>query len=334
LYSYDAFGNAIGFDPATSKTEYLYSGEQFDPKIGQQYLRQRYYDPSTGRFNRLDPFFGNLNDPQSLHKYLYTHANPLNLFDPTGMFGVGGLGVGMAIAGNISSMKNSADMSTLDSVRLIISGIQAGLNPTQIFATILINEISGVLTGFGIGKIISGTKAVLSGGITIKMPTFKIGVKVNAIQKNGSQTRLKSDIDLAGRTIRPANYQHGSVSSRFSDPIQAKRAQEWDDFVHNNQVLIDDIRIDQYQVNAQGVMVGRNRPDIQMTLGPGNYTLPNGVEIHVPVGQTRRVNIEFDNKPFTRVDNHFTRTNNNDPDCIQVFEFNDNNQMLGSIVYF
>jgi RHS repeat-associated protein len=62
----------------------LYSGEQFDSKIGQQYLRQRYYDPATGRFNRLDPFFGNLTDPQSLHKYLYTHADPINGIDSNG----------------------------------------------------------------------------------------------------------------------------------------------------------------------------------------------------------------------------------------------------------
>jgi RHS repeat-associated protein len=84
LYSFDAYGNAIGFDPSVALTEFLYSGEQFDSKIGQQYLRQRYYNPVTGRFNRLDPFFGNLNDPQSLHKYLYTHTDPINGIDPTG----------------------------------------------------------------------------------------------------------------------------------------------------------------------------------------------------------------------------------------------------------
>ncbi|MDR2441818.1 MAG: hypothetical protein LBE12_20875 [Planctomycetaceae bacterium] len=71
---FDAYGNAIGFDPSVALTEFLYSGEQFDSKIGQQYLRARYYDPATGKFNHLDPFFGNLNDPQSLHKYLYTDA--------------------------------------------------------------------------------------------------------------------------------------------------------------------------------------------------------------------------------------------------------------------
>jgi RHS repeat-associated protein len=84
IYSFDAYGNSLGFDTANALTEFLYSGEQFDSKIGQQYLRARYYDPTTGRFNMLDPFFGNQFDPQSFHKYLYTHADPMNNIDPSG----------------------------------------------------------------------------------------------------------------------------------------------------------------------------------------------------------------------------------------------------------
>jgi len=53
---------------------------------GQQYLRARFYDPASGTFNRLDPYAGNLADPQSLHKYLYSHANPVAFSDPSGYF--------------------------------------------------------------------------------------------------------------------------------------------------------------------------------------------------------------------------------------------------------
>jgi RHS repeat-associated protein len=335
LYAFDAYGNAIGFDPSVALTEFLYSGEQFDSKIGQQYLRQRYYDPATGRFNRLDPFFGNLTDPQSLHKYLYCQANPLNLFDPTGMFGVGGFGVGMAIAGNISSMKNSADMSTLDSVRLTISGIQAGLNPTQIFATIILNEITGVITGFVGGKLIVGTKAILQDGITIKMPSFqKKGFNVVAIQKGASTKPLQRDANLTNATNIPgANGNRAPFASHFSDPVQIKRAQEWDDFV-NAHSSITDVRINQRQIDVDGVYSGMNRPDIQITLNPGNYKLPNGIEINVPYGSTKRIYIEFDNRPFTRVDDHFSRTHNNDPSSIQILELNDQNGMVGSLFFY
>ena len=63
VYHYHAYGNALNFTMSAAATQYLYSGEQFDPRIGQQYLRARYYDSSTGTFNRLDPFFGNQTDP-------------------------------------------------------------------------------------------------------------------------------------------------------------------------------------------------------------------------------------------------------------------------------
>jgi RHS repeat-associated protein len=116
LYSFDAYGNAIGFDPSVALTEFLYSGEQFDSKIGQQYLRQRYYDPATGRFNRLDPFFGNLDDPQSLHKYLYTHADPVNGIDPSGNMSMAvsvgisiaiGAGIGAGVGGYFGGVKGA-----------------------------------------------------------------------------------------------------------------------------------------------------------------------------------------------------------------------------------
>jgi RHS repeat-associated protein len=90
LFAYDAYGNLLnlsGYATAISQalTAYLYSGERTD-RTGLQYLRARFYDPATGRFNRLDPFAGNFEDPLSLHKYLYTHSDPVNGIDPTGEY--------------------------------------------------------------------------------------------------------------------------------------------------------------------------------------------------------------------------------------------------------
>jgi RHS repeat-associated protein len=69
-------GNPTPTNPAA--TNLLYCGEQFDNNLGQYYLRARYYNPLNGRFNRTDPFDGNFEDPQSLHKYLYAHCVPIN----------------------------------------------------------------------------------------------------------------------------------------------------------------------------------------------------------------------------------------------------------------
>lgn len=71
-------------NPGSPATNLLYAGEQFDTNLQMYYNRARYYDQNTGRFNRIDPFSGNLQDPQSLHKYLYGHCNPVNAIDPTG----------------------------------------------------------------------------------------------------------------------------------------------------------------------------------------------------------------------------------------------------------
>ena len=104
---------AIGFDEAQALTAILYSGEAFDSRIGLQYLRARWYDPNTGRFNRLDPFSGNLSDPQSLHKYLYTHGDPVNGWDPTGweFTTTGTLAVvGGAVALQISALPRAAHL--------------------------------------------------------------------------------------------------------------------------------------------------------------------------------------------------------------------------------
>jgi RHS repeat-associated protein len=84
-YSYDAFGVGLMHEGATDNA-YRYTGEQLDSVICSYYLRARYYSPQFGRFASMDPFHGSLQDPQSLHKYMYANVNPINLYDPSGLF--------------------------------------------------------------------------------------------------------------------------------------------------------------------------------------------------------------------------------------------------------
>ena len=44
----------------------------------------RYLNTGTGRFQTMDTFQGNNEDPLSLHKYLYCQCNPVNMMDPSG----------------------------------------------------------------------------------------------------------------------------------------------------------------------------------------------------------------------------------------------------------
>jgi RHS repeat-associated protein len=82
-FLYDAYGNMVSSN-ATVSTEYLYCGEQFDSELGMYYLRARYYRPETGRFWTMDTFAGQLDEPLSLHKYLFCRADPVLRFDPSG----------------------------------------------------------------------------------------------------------------------------------------------------------------------------------------------------------------------------------------------------------
>ncbi len=84
-YLYDAYGSLLNMQPGNALTSLLYSGEQFNPVAGLQYLRARWYDPSIGRFTRMDPYSGNVQDLLGLHRYTYANGNPVMGVDPTGL---------------------------------------------------------------------------------------------------------------------------------------------------------------------------------------------------------------------------------------------------------
>ena len=84
-YWYDAYGNLVEHE-GSSENDYLFAGEQFDEGLGQYYLRQRYYDTTTGRFTRRDTWEGRLHEPITLNKYLYANGNPVRYIDPSGLY--------------------------------------------------------------------------------------------------------------------------------------------------------------------------------------------------------------------------------------------------------
>ena len=86
-YAYDAYGTLTA-STGTTQNNYLYAGEQFDKGLNQYYLRDRYYGTDIGRFTQRDRFEGDMMQPLSLNRYGYTHGNPVNNIDPSGMFSI------------------------------------------------------------------------------------------------------------------------------------------------------------------------------------------------------------------------------------------------------
>ena len=91
-YGYQAFGES-DYQIGSIPNNYLFTGEQYDHNVGFYYLRARYYNPSIGRFSQMDTFPGMQFEPKSLHKYLYTHADPINNIDPSGNISLSQTGV-------------------------------------------------------------------------------------------------------------------------------------------------------------------------------------------------------------------------------------------------
>ena len=83
-FEYDAFGNELA-RTGTTAIDHRYRGEQLDPNTGFYNLRARWYDPSVGRLDRLDPWIGDETRPTSLNKYTYAENDPVQNSDPSGL---------------------------------------------------------------------------------------------------------------------------------------------------------------------------------------------------------------------------------------------------------
>jgi RHS repeat-associated protein len=79
-YSYDAFGNGIGIT-GSFVNSYRYTARDYDPEIGLQYSRARYYDPTIGRFLNEDP----TGFVDGVDFYRYVRNNVVNNTDPLGL---------------------------------------------------------------------------------------------------------------------------------------------------------------------------------------------------------------------------------------------------------
>jgi RHS repeat-associated protein len=84
-YGYEAFGETVS-QTGTTGNKYQYAGEQLDGTLGDYYLRQRFYDTSSGRFGRMDTFETGAGTLQNLNKYVYAGNNPAINTDVSGLF--------------------------------------------------------------------------------------------------------------------------------------------------------------------------------------------------------------------------------------------------------
>ena len=185
-YVYDAFGNLIS-SVGSTKNDFLFCGEQFDPVTGLYYLRARYMNPTVGTFISMDSYEGSIDDPVSLHKYLYANANPVSNSDPSGYNTVAELETTTGIQGvlNQITMPNPKALMDLvggiidvgrDVISTIRDGKKDGLDTETIaknvasgLVTSLVTNFSCMLTSLGpVGYVLMGIAALVVGLVAVQ----------------------------------------------------------------------------------------------------------------------------------------------------------------------
>ena len=185
-YVYDAFGNLIS-SVGSTKNDFLFCGEQFDPVTGLYYLRARYMNPSVGRFITMDSYEGSIDDPVSLHKYLYANANPVSNSDPSGYNTMADFETATGIQGILRKIAMPNPKALLDLVGGIIDvgrdvistikdGKEKGLDTGAIaknvasgLVTSLVTNFSCMLTSLGtVGYVLMGIAAFVVGFVAVQ----------------------------------------------------------------------------------------------------------------------------------------------------------------------
>ncbi|WP_392668348.1 RHS repeat-associated core domain-containing protein [Streptomyces sp. LN785] len=121
-YDYTPYGAVIGHT-GSAATALQYTGQYTDAETGLIYLRARYYDPATALFLTVDPEIDN-----TLEAYAYVDDNPLNLIDPTGMFGWG------SVTGFIH--KHASVISHVNAIATAATAVAAGVGAACTILTV------------------------------------------------------------------------------------------------------------------------------------------------------------------------------------------------------
>jgi RHS repeat-associated protein len=300
-FAYDAYGCRVDPLKDTVNEGLFYTGEMYDSSAGMYYLRARYYNPLTGLFNRMDPFAGSNQDPQSLHKYLYCHANPINNIDPTGKL-IGGT-VDLVNTISIHAMAlwmtyGGTVLTVLTKAVYVTAGIYAASSValTMIEWGYLPHDIQGYIKAIQYYSGVAFVLSVVALGLLSTLPDPR--VKPRPAQ---NVPRLARDKAVDGRSAPDLKSASRPVSSNPAINAEKNR-----DVLRLQQQGARQVRVDQRQIALRGdnfVQKGLNRPDTQ------------GVFKKQPA-----VHIEYDTK-LNNLLAHRDRILTNDPEALVVLKW-------------
>jgi RHS repeat-associated protein len=104
--------------PLTEQRSRLHTQASLGISDALVYRKPRYYNPAVARFTELDPFTGDDQSPQSLHKYLYCQGDPVNHIGPSGRDLIGCFG----FMGSMLSMEVTVGMMLEQAAFTVLKG--------------------------------------------------------------------------------------------------------------------------------------------------------------------------------------------------------------------
>ncbi|MCP4652567.1 MAG: RHS repeat-associated core domain-containing protein, partial [Candidatus Omnitrophica bacterium] len=108
--TYDSFGN-VQITKEQIVNNLRFPGQYFDAETGLYYNYNRYYDPTTGRYLRTDPFC------EGLNLYAYCFNNPNYWIDPWGLCAISA--APYAIAGSINPALPASILASAQAAALL-----------------------------------------------------------------------------------------------------------------------------------------------------------------------------------------------------------------------
>jgi len=177
LAAYDPFGKLL--QGAGASDPFGFTGER-STATGLQYLRARWYDPSSARFTQVDPFAGVLGAPGTQHPYAYGLNNPLTYSDPSGRIinVIVGIGVGAFVGAGAYALfmtLSGQSINKQDMLAVAATGaIAGGLIGSGLIVPALIGSSAG---SAGLGYLSS----IFMTGSRFQIKDFGIAVGIGAV---------------------------------------------------------------------------------------------------------------------------------------------------------
>ena len=146
--TYSSFGKAEVDADSTVENNFRFPGQYADDETGLHYNWHRYYDPTTGRYNRVDPVLSAFELDQKIifilpallkrniqiQAYTYVLNDPIQFIDPFGLdreigggFGLTAAVVGVSINIHTETCCDDQNQKHLRSVQSICVGFEIGL---------------------------------------------------------------------------------------------------------------------------------------------------------------------------------------------------------------